>query len=55
METHVRQLDEAVQRWQERAWPRPDVLLVAGSGLGVDLGELQEPIQLIDLPINSLL
>jgi purine-nucleoside phosphorylase len=32
-------LAEAVQEWDERGWPRPQVLAVAGSGLAVDLGE----------------
>lgn len=33
----ARALDEAVAAWDRRGWPRPRVLLVSGSGLGVDL------------------
>ena len=32
------ELDEAVARWQKLGRPAPDVALVAGSGLSVDLG-----------------
>lgn len=32
-------LDDAVAEWRRRERPRPDVLLVAGSGLSVALGE----------------
>ena len=28
-----------MERWQRRDWPRPDILVVSGSGLGVSLGE----------------
>lgn len=31
-------LERATSAWQESDWPKPDVLLVSGSGLGVDLG-----------------
>lgn len=31
-------LDWAVERWHQLGWPRPEVLLVSGSGLAVDLG-----------------
>ncbi|MEE8526646.1 MAG: purine-nucleoside phosphorylase [Thermoanaerobaculia bacterium] len=36
---HLEQeLTAAVAHWDELGWPRPDVLLVAGSGLSADLG-----------------
>lgn len=31
-------LDWAVERWHQLGWPRPEVILVSGSGLAVDLG-----------------
>jgi purine-nucleoside phosphorylase len=34
---HAAALDEAVAAWDRRAWPRPRVVLVSGSGLAVDL------------------
>jgi purine-nucleoside phosphorylase len=49
MKAHVQQLDQAVADWKERGWPRPDVLLVAGSGLGVDLGKPLHTATLGDL------
>jgi purine-nucleoside phosphorylase len=33
------ELDQAVERWDDLGWPRPDVALVSGSGLTVDLGD----------------
>lgn len=33
------ELESARQRWLDRGWPRPDVALVAGSGLSISLGE----------------
>ena len=38
MEHYAAELDLEVARWDARGWPRPDVALVAGSGLGVELG-----------------
>ena len=38
MEHYAVELDLEVARWDARGWPRPDVALVAGSGLGVELG-----------------
>ncbi len=38
------ELQAAINRWDELGWPRPDVLLVAGSGLSADLGRpIAEP------------
>lgn len=31
------QLDDAVAAWDDRGWPRPSAVVVAGSGLAVDL------------------
>jgi len=33
-----KELSGAVETWNDRGWPRPRVLVVAGSGLSVDLG-----------------
>ncbi|MEL7058389.1 MAG: purine-nucleoside phosphorylase [Acidobacteriota bacterium] len=46
----VRELDVAVDAWRRRGWPEPDVLLVSGSGLSIDLGQpLAEPVPWADL------
>lgn len=43
-------LDTTLERWTQRGWPRPDVLLVSGSGLAVDLGEpTHGPLPLAEL------
>ena len=43
-------LSRAVANYQQWGWPAPDVLLVSGSGLAVDLGEpIHEPRTLGDL------
>lgn len=34
-----KELTAAVAHWDELGWPRPDVLLIAGSGLSADLGQ----------------
>jgi purine-nucleoside phosphorylase len=40
-------LKTAVEHWDALGWPRPQAALVAGSGLGVDLGEAERgPIDL---------
>ena len=31
-------LEWAVAKWQESGWPNPEVILVSGSGLAVDMG-----------------
>lgn len=33
------ELESARRRWLDRGWPRPEVALVAGSGLSIPLGE----------------
>lgn len=33
------ELDAAVQAWQDRGWPVPNVFAVSGSGLAADLGK----------------
>ena len=47
-----------VAAWDTRGWPRPDVVLVTGSALDVDLGEtLIEPLPLASLlpfPIRAI-
>lgn len=48
--TLERALDEAVAAWDRRGWPRPEVVLVSGSGLGVDLyPPSRDPEPLADL------
>lgn len=43
-------LDATLERWRSLDWPAPDLLLVSGSGLAVDLGEpLRGPIPLGEL------
>ncbi len=37
MDPRIEALEAAVAAWERRGWPRPDVALVSGSGLGVDL------------------
>ena len=37
--TMRRELNRAVERWDGLGWPRPEVALVSGSGLAVDLGD----------------
>lgn len=52
------ELAAAVTRWDRERLPRPQVLLVAGSGLGVDLGRpLLPPLPLADrlpFPVHGL-
>jgi purine-nucleoside phosphorylase len=38
-EDHLVTLKNAVEQWDSLGWPRPDIAVVAGSGLSVDLGE----------------
>jgi len=53
-----RRLDEAVARYEALGWPRPEALLVSGSGLTVDLaGAGRAPVPLQDLlpfPIHAV-
>jgi purine-nucleoside phosphorylase len=43
-------LEEGVRRYERLGWPRPDVVLVSGSGLAVDLGEPEHgPVELQEL------
>jgi purine-nucleoside phosphorylase len=47
LETLIEQHKSAVERFDLLGWPRPEVALVSGSGLAVDLGERTHgPIQL---------
>lgn len=52
------QLDAAVSAWDKRDWPRPRAILVAGSGLGAQIGEtVAGPLDLQELlpfPVHSL-
>ncbi|MEM9291773.1 MAG: purine-nucleoside phosphorylase [Acidobacteriota bacterium] len=58
LEPTVPALQRAVEQWEERGWPRPKLLLVAGSGLSVDLGKPilpRQPLdQLFPFPVTSL-
>lgn len=57
MDHLVAQLEAAVAAWDARGWPRPQVLLVSGSGLAVDLFPAIAECQLGDLlpfPIHQL-
>ncbi|MEM1207155.1 MAG: purine-nucleoside phosphorylase, partial [Acidobacteriota bacterium] len=42
MDPLVKELDDAVAAWDKRGWPRPDVVVVSGSGLSTDLGQSLE-------------
>ncbi len=59
MDNLGRELERAVEAWDERGWPRPDAVVVSGSGLAVDLGApLAEPVPLQDLlpfPVAGIL
>lgn len=35
------ELDAAVTKWDDLGWPRPGVVVVSGSGLGIDLGDTE--------------
>ena len=51
-------LREGIERWERLGWPRPDVAVVSGSGLAVDLGPaVAGPVPLADLlpfPIHAV-
>lgn len=51
-------LDEGVRRYDALGWPRPEVLLVSGSGLAVDLdGAAAGPLplqELVPFPIHAV-
>jgi purine-nucleoside phosphorylase len=55
LESLIEQHKSAVERFDLLGWPRPEVALVAGSGLSVDLGERTHgPVQLeFLLPFES--
>jgi purine-nucleoside phosphorylase len=47
LETFIEQHKSAVERFDLLGWPRPEVTVVSGSGLGIDLGEpTHGPVQL---------
>jgi purine-nucleoside phosphorylase len=47
LETLIERHKSAVERFDLLGWPRPDVVLVSGSGLAVDFGErIHGPVQL---------
>src|SRR6476659_2753195 len=58
LETLIEQHKSAVERFDLLGWPRPEVTVVSGSGLGVDLGERTHgPIQLdflLPFPAHSV-
>ncbi|HSM52498.1 MAG TPA: purine-nucleoside phosphorylase, partial [Thermoanaerobaculia bacterium] len=49
MEHYGPELELEVARWDSRGWPRPEVALVAGSGLGVEIGPTLASRRLEDL------
>jgi purine-nucleoside phosphorylase len=54
----VRTVEAVAARYRELGWPPPDTLLVAGSGLSVDLGEsLHGPLslgELLPFPVRGI-
>jgi purine-nucleoside phosphorylase len=47
LETLIEQHKSAVERFDLLGWPRPEVAVISGSGLGIDLGERTHgPVQL---------
>jgi purine-nucleoside phosphorylase len=59
MDSLSRELERAVASWDELGWPRPDAVVVSGSGLAVDLGApVAGPLPLQDLlpfPVAGIL
>lgn len=55
----VAPLERGVAAWRERGWPPPDVLVVSGSGLAVDLGEpVAGPLpldELLPFPVHAVI
>lgn len=53
-----RELEEAVAAWDRRGWPRPQAIVVSGSGLGVDLhppAHGPEPLaDLLPFPVHPI-
>lgn len=58
MNTYADELRAAAKAWNEKEWPRPQALVVAGSGLAVELGKrLYGPAPLSELlpfPVLSI-
>lgn len=58
MEHYGEQLEAAARAWDERGLPRPEVAVVAGSGLGVDLGERTHGpfamAELLPFPVSAI-
>lgn len=58
METYRNELQRAVEAWDEKGWPRPQALAVAGSGLAVELGKRvygPAPLsELLPFPVHSI-
>ncbi|MFQ5525396.1 MAG: purine-nucleoside phosphorylase [Thermoanaerobaculia bacterium] len=59
MQHHLEQLQVALGAWHEREWPSPEVLVVSGSGLAVDLPGAtahRAPLdQVIPFPIRGVI
>ncbi|MEM6794904.1 MAG: purine-nucleoside phosphorylase [Acidobacteriota bacterium] len=53
-----RELGAAVAAWEQRGWPRPDAMVVSGSGLATDLGRLVEGphgwADLLPFPVSGI-
>lgn len=58
MDHLVLELQQAVSDWDRRAWPRPQAMVVAGSGLAMDLGKSligRAPLgDLLPFPISGI-
>jgi purine-nucleoside phosphorylase len=59
MDTLRGEIEGAVEAWDRRGWPRPDVAVVSGSGLAVDLGRpIAGPIplqEIVPFPVAGIL
>jgi purine-nucleoside phosphorylase len=58
MDHLVGELEQAAHAWDARGWPRPQVVVVSGSGLAVDLGPGLVPAlalaELLPFPIHAV-
>lgn len=50
MSDPVADVERGLEAWEKRGWPRPEVLLITGSGLGVGVGQpAHGPLPLAEL------